>query len=76
MSEGSKQNLEETGGFFSRWSQRKQAVKQGVPLAEPLPKTQGAQSANITNELGNGCQTSEQWAPRIKLPKHLNPSKP
>ena len=34
MSEGSKQNLEETGGFFSRWSQRKQAVKQGVPLAE------------------------------------------
>jgi hypothetical protein len=40
MSEGSKQNLEETGGFFSRWSQRKQAVKQGAPLAEPLPKTQ------------------------------------
>ena len=39
MSEGSKQNLEETGGFFSRWSQRKQAVKQGAPLAEPLPKT-------------------------------------
>ena len=34
MSEGSKQNLEETGGFFSRWSQRKQAVNQGVPLAE------------------------------------------
>ena len=34
MSEGGKQNLEEAGGFFSRWSQRKQAVKQGVPLAE------------------------------------------
>ena len=40
MSEGGKQNLEEAGGFFSRWSQRKQAVKQGAPLAEPLPKTQ------------------------------------
>ena len=39
MSEGGKQNLEEAGGFFSRWSQRKQAVKQGAPLAEPLPKT-------------------------------------
>ena len=44
MSEGSKQNLEEASGFFSRWSQRKQAVKQGAPLAEPLPKLQETQS--------------------------------
>ena len=44
MSEGSKQNLEESGGFFSRWSQRKQAVKQGAPLAEPLPKPQEIRS--------------------------------
>ena len=27
----------DSGNFFSRWSQRKQAVKQGAPLAEPLP---------------------------------------
>jgi hypothetical protein len=44
MSEGSKQNLEEASGFFSRWSQRKQAVKQGAPLAEPLPKPQEIRS--------------------------------
>jgi hypothetical protein len=35
MSETS--NNGEGGNFFSRWSQRKQAVKQGVPLAEALP---------------------------------------
>lgn len=29
-------NNGDTGGFFSRWSQRKQAVKQGVQLPEPL----------------------------------------
>jgi len=50
MSEGGKQNLEEAGGFFSRWSQRKQAVKQGAPLAEPLPKTPEPISKQ-TNEL-------------------------
>lgn len=50
MSEGGKQNLEEAGGFFSRWSQRKQAVKQGVPMAEPLPKTPEPISKQ-TNEL-------------------------
>ena len=49
MSEGGKQNLEEAGGFFSRWSQRKQAVKQGAPLAEPLPKTQETRS-ELTKE--------------------------
>ena len=30
-------NNGDSGNFFSRWSQRKQAVKQGAPLAEPLP---------------------------------------
>jgi hypothetical protein len=29
-------NNTDAGGFFSRWSQRKQAVKQGVQLPEPL----------------------------------------
>jgi len=31
-------NNGDSGNFFSRWSQRQQAVKQGAPLAEPLPK--------------------------------------
>ena len=37
MSESS--NSGDSGNFFSRWSQRKQAVKQGAPLAEPLQTT-------------------------------------
>jgi hypothetical protein len=49
MSEGSKQNLEETGGFFSRWSQRKQAVKQGVPLAE---EKNGALATSPSSAMG------------------------
>lgn len=28
---------EDGGGFFSRWSQRKQQARQGAPLAEPVP---------------------------------------
>jgi hypothetical protein len=31
----SQDSASEVGGFFSRWSQRKQAVKQGVVLPEP-----------------------------------------
>ena len=57
MSEGSKQNLEESGGFFSRWSQRKQAVKQGAPLAEPLPKPQ-----EIRSEPRSGQRTDQNGA--------------
>jgi len=49
MSEGSKQNLEEAGGFFSRWSQRKQAVKQGVPLAE---EKNGALATSPSSAMG------------------------
>ena len=49
---------EEAGGFFSRWSQRKQAVKQGVPLAEPLPKTPETRS-ELTKE-PTSKQTSKQ----------------
>ena len=49
MSEGGKQNLEETGGFFSRWSQRKQAVKQGVPLAE---EKNGALATSPSSAMG------------------------
>jgi len=39
-------NNEEGGNFFSRWSQRKQAVKQGVPLAEPLPVAKNQPQTN------------------------------
>jgi len=49
MSEGGKQNLEETGGFLSRWSQRKQAVKQGVPLAE---EKNGALATSPSSAMG------------------------
>jgi hypothetical protein len=49
MSEGGKQNLEEAGGFFSRWSQRKQAVKQGVPLAE---EKNGALATSPSSAMG------------------------
>ena len=39
-------NNGDSGNFFSRWSQRKQAVKQGAPLAEPLPTANGQPQTN------------------------------
>jgi hypothetical protein len=39
-------NNGDSGNFFSRWSQRKQAVKQGAPLAEPLPKANAQPQTN------------------------------
>jgi hypothetical protein len=52
MSETS--NNGEGGNFFSRWSQRKQAVKQGVPLAETLPavKTQPQTNPLLATQAG------------------------
>ena len=53
MSETS--NNGEGGNFFSRWSQRKQAVKQGVPLAEALP---AANTQSQTNPLQASSQNA------------------
>ena len=53
MSETS--NNGEGGNFFSRWSQRKQAVKQGVPLAEALP---AAKTQPQTNPLQASSQNA------------------
>jgi hypothetical protein len=39
-------NNGDSGNFFSRWSQRKQAVKQGAPLAEPLPTANAQPQTN------------------------------
>jgi hypothetical protein len=39
-------NNGDSGNFFSRWSQRKQAVKQGAHLAEPLPKANAQPQTN------------------------------
>ena len=53
MSETS--NNGEGGNFFSRWSQRKQAVKQGVPLDEALPAAKTQPQANplqVTSQNG------------------------
>ena len=39
-------NNGDSGNFFSRWSERKQAVKQGAPLAEPLPTANAQPQTN------------------------------
>ena len=63
MSETS--NNGEGGNFFSRWSQRKQAVKQGVPLAEALP---AANTQSQTNPLQasshNAAPAAQAGAPQ------------
>jgi len=65
MSETS--NNGEGGNFFSRWSQRKQAVKQGVPLAEALPT---ANTQSQTNPLQasshNAALSAQAGAPQTK----------
>ena len=65
MSETS--NNGEGGNFFSRWSQRKQAVKQGVPLAEALP---AANTQSQTNPLQassqNAALATQAGAPQTK----------
>ena len=60
-------NNGEGGNFFSRWSQRKQAVKQGVPLAEALPT---ANTQSQTNPLQasshNAALSAQAGAPQTK----------
>jgi hypothetical protein len=51
----SDQGTSEAGGFFSRWSQRKQAVKQGAPLAEPLKAAPEPQRAQAPQEIQVGA---------------------
>ena len=65
MSEAS--NNGEGGNFFSRWSQRKQAVKQGVPLAEALPaaKTQ-SQTNPLQASSQNAALAAQAGAPQTK----------
>ena len=65
MSETS--NNGEGGNFFSRWSQRKQAVKQGVPLAEALPaaKTQ-SQTNPLQASSHNAALAAQAGAPQTK----------
>lgn len=65
MSETS--NNGEGGNFFSRWSQRKQAVKQGVPLAEALPaaKTQ-SQTNPLQASSQNAALAAQAGAPQTK----------
>ena len=65
MSETS--NNGEGGNFFSRWSQRKQAVKQGAPLAEALPaaKTQ-PQTNPLQASSHNAALAAQAGAPQTK----------
>ena len=74
MSESS--NSGDGGNFFSRWSQRKQAVKQGVPLADPLPTAQitknqpqsnPLQAASPNSPLANQAGNTEEPAKVLTL---------
>jgi len=65
MSETS--NNGEGGNFFSRWSQRKQAVKQGVPLAEPLPTANAQPQTNpLQASSHNAALAAQAGAPQTK----------
>ena len=64
-------NHGEGGNFFSRWSQRKQAVKQGAPLAEPLPT---ANTQPQTNPLQATSQNGPLATPASALPKNTPPN--
>jgi hypothetical protein len=63
MSETS--NNGEGGNFFSRWSQRKQAVKQGVPLAEALPAANTQPQTNpLQASSHNAAPAAQAGAPQ------------
>lgn len=63
MSETS--NNGEGGNFFSRWSQRKQAVKQGVPLAEALPSSNTQSQTNpLQASSHNAAPAAQAGAPQ------------
>ena len=65
MSETS--NNGEGGNFFSRWSQRKQAVKLGVPLAEALPAANTQPQTNpLQASSHNAAQAAQAGAPQTK----------
>ena len=69
MSESS--NSAEGGNFFSRWSQRKQAIKQGAPLAEALPADKPQPQTNPLQATSqNGPLATQAGA----LPKNTLPN--
>ena len=63
-------NNGEGGNFFSRWSQRKQAVKLGVPLAEPLSSTNSLPQSNPTE-----AELPTVAAPNLESPTTEEPAK-
>ena len=63
-------NNGEGGNFFSRWSQRKQAVKQGVPLAEPLPSVNSLPQSKPTE-----AKSPTVAAPNSESPTTEEPAK-
>jgi hypothetical protein len=64
------QNSGEGGNFFSRWSQRKQAVKQGLPLAEPLPANGTQQQPSPLQVVSPNAALANQGG---ALPKNTAP---
>ena len=55
--------LREDGGFLSRWSLRKKAVREGQDLPEPAPMAQPAQAPNLTPKVPPSGMESSQIAP-------------
>jgi Protein of unknown function (DUF3306) len=49
-------------GFLSRWSQRKQALREGKPLAEPAPPSQPIQNESLKPNLPLACIEPAQGA--------------
>jgi hypothetical protein len=64
-------NNGDSGNFFSRWSQRKQAVKQGAPLSEPLPN---ASTQPQSNPLQGTPRHATQATHATALPKNTAPN--
>ena len=64
-------NNGEGGNFFSRWSQRKQAVKQGASLAEPVSPANGQPQSN---PLQAKSQDAHQITQTGVTPNHAAPN--
>jgi hypothetical protein len=52
----------EEGGFLSRWSQRKQALREGKPLDEPKPPSKPIQGENAEQNLAPAVTPAAQVA--------------
>jgi Protein of unknown function (DUF3306) len=69
------------GGFLSRWSQRKQALREGKPLEEPQPAAKPIQSENLESNKALAGISSAQGATNsivaeqpVKEPEALPPA--